>query len=322
LILTILRFAIGCALGCASIAIEAQTYPARPLRIVVGFPPGGGIDLVARILAPKLTESLGQQVIIDNRAGANGLIATEIAAKAVPDGHTLFFGTTGNLSVNPLLYPDSNLNIDRAFAPVTLVSSVPFLLYLHPALAPRTVAEFVEFAKARPGKIHYFSGGNGGLPHLAGELLNLVAGLKTVHVPYKGSAPGLNNLLGGEVQFGFGAVAIGLPHVKAGRLRALATTGPKRIAFLPEVAAMNETLPGFEVVNWYGAVVPAGTPRQIIARLNAELIKAMSLPEIAEKLIAQGTDPMGTSPEAFGSFMKDETRKWALVIKSAAIRAD
>lgn len=300
----------------------AQAYPARPLRIVLGFPPGGGVDLVARILAPRLAESLGQQVIVDNRPGANGLIGTEIAAKAAPDGHTLFLGTTGNLSVNPTLYPNSKLDIDRAFAPVTQVSSVPFLLYLHPALPPRTVGEFVAFAKARPGKIHYYSGGNGGLPHLAGELLNNVAGLKTVHVPYKGAAPGLTDLIGGQVQYGFGAVAIGLSHVKAGRLRVLATTGPKRLAFLPEVAAMNETLSGFEVVNWYGMVVPAGTPRQIIARLHAELIKAMNLPEIAEKLIAQGTDPAGTSPEAFGAFMKAETGKWAQVIKSANIRAD
>lgn len=314
--------AIGCVLACAAIAAGAQTYPARPVRIVLGFPPGGGIDLVARILAPKLTESLGQQVIVDNRPGASGLIGTEIAAKAAPDGHTLFFGTTGNLSVNPTLYPNWKLNIDRAFAPVTQVSSVPFLLYLHPSLPPRTVVEFIAYAQARPGRIHFYSSGNGGLPHLAGELLNNVAGLKTVHVPYKGAAPGLIDLIGGQVQYGFGAAAVGLPHVKAGRLRALATTGPKRIAFLPEVAAMNETLSGFEVVNWYGMVVPAGTPRQIIARLHAELMKAMSLPEIAEKLIAQGTDPMGTSPEAFGAFMKAETAKWALVLKSANIRAD
>jgi tripartite-type tricarboxylate transporter receptor subunit TctC len=316
------NFAVVCALACASIAAGAQTYPARPLRIVLGFPPGGGVDLVARILAPRLTESLGQPVIIDNRPGANGLIGTEIAARAAPDGHTLFLGTTGNLSVNPTLYPSSKLDIDRAFAPVTQVSSVPFLLYLHPALPPRTVAEFVAFAQARPGKIHFYSGGVGGLPHLAGELLNNVAGLKTVHVPYKGAAPGLTDLIGGQVQYGFGAVAVGLPHVKAGRLLALATTGPKRLALRPEIAAMNETLSGFEVVNWFGMVVPAGTPRQIIARLHAELTTAMSLPEIARKLIAQGTDPVGSSPEAFGAFMKAETGKWAQVIKSADIRAD
>ena len=315
-------FAIGCALVCASLAAEAQTYPARPLRIVLGFPPGGGIDLVARILAPRLTESLGQQVIVENRSGANGLIGTEIAAKAAPDGYTLFFGTTGNLSVNPALYPNWNLDIDRAFAPLTLLSSVPFLLYLHAGLPPKTVPEFIAYARARPDRVHYYSGGSGSLPHLAGELLNTVAGLKTVHVPYKGSAQGLTDLIGGQIQYGFGAVAIGLPQVKAGRLRALAATGPKRIAFLPEVPALNETLSGFEVVNWYGAVVPAGTPRAIIARLHAELIKAMSVPEIAEKLIAQGTDPAGTSPEAFGAFMKAETRKWVRVIKSANVRAD
>ena len=316
------RFVLACALGFASITADAQSYPARPVRIVLGFPPGGGIDLVARILAPKLTEGLGEQVIIDNRPGANGLIATEIAARAAADGHTLFLATTGNLSVNPTLYPGAKLDVARAFAPVTLVSSVPFLLYLNAQLAPRSAAEFVEYAKARPGEIRYYSGGNGGLPHLAGELLNLVAGLKTVHVPYKGSAPGLTALLAGEVQYGFGAVAIGLPQVKAGRLRALATTGPKRVAFLPDVTAMNEIVPGFEVVNWYGLVVPAGTPRRIIARLHADVIRTMSVPEIAEKMIAQGTDPAGTSPEAFGAFIQAETAKWARVITAANVRAD
>ena len=318
--LTALAFAA--MLASAAAAADAQTYPARPLRIVVGFPPGGGIDLVARILAPKLTESLGQQVIVDNRPGANGLIGTETAARAAPDGHTLFLATTGNLSVNPTLYPGSSVDVDRAFAPVTLVSSVPFLVYLHASLPPRTVTELVDYARARPGVLHFFSGGNGGLPHLAGELLNLVARIKTVHVPYKGSAPGLTALLAAEVQFGFGAVAIGLPHVKAGRLRALATTGPARISLLPEVAAMNETLPGFEVVNWYGLVVPAGTPRRIVERLHTELTAAMNAPEIADKLVAQGTDPAGTSPAAFGAFIKAETHKWARVIKAANIRAD
>jgi tripartite-type tricarboxylate transporter receptor subunit TctC len=313
-ILAILTFACGLAF--------AQSYPTKPIRIVVGFPPGGGIDLVARLLSPKLSESLGQQVIVDNRAGANGIIATELVAKAPPDGHTIFIGTTGNLSVNPVLYSNLSFNIERDFVPLTQTSSVPFLLYVHPSLPARTLAQLIALAKANPARINYYSSGNGSLPHLTGELLNLRAGVKTVHVPYKGSAPGMADLMGGHVQFGFDAAAIGLPHVKSGRLRALATTGSARLSFLPDVPIASETLSGFEVVNWYGMVLPAGTSREVIARLNAEIVKAMSLPDIREKLIAQGTDPVGSTPQAFGAFMKSEMAKWAGVIKSANIRAD
>ncbi len=303
-------------------AATAQSFPTKPIRIVIGFPPGGGIDLVARILGPRITERLGQQVIVDNRAGANGIIGTDLVAKAAPDGYTIFLGTTGNLAVNPTLHASLPFNIERDFTPLTQVSSVPFLIYAHPSVPAKTVSEFVAHAKANPGKVNFYSSGNGGLPHLCGELLNSVAGIRTVHVPYKGSIPGFNDLLGGQVQFGFDTFAIGLQHVKSGKLRALATTGPTRSAVLPEVPPAAETLPGFEVVNWYGMVLPAGTPREVIARLHAELIRAMKIPEVREKMIAQGTDPVGTSPEEFGAFMKAETAKWGRVIKSANIRSD
>ena len=194
----------------------AQPYPSKPIRIVIGFPPGGGIDLVARLLAPKLSESLGQQVLVDNRAGANGIVAMDLAAKAAPDGHTIFIGTTGNLSVNPSLYPTLPFNIERDFLPLTQTSSVPFLVSVHPSLPAKTLGQFIALAKANPGKMNFYSSGNGGLPHLAGELLNSLAGIKTVHVPYKGSAPGMADLLGGHVQFGFDTAAISLPHVRAG----------------------------------------------------------------------------------------------------------
>ena len=313
-ILAILSFAGGIAF--------AQSYPTKPIRIVVGFPPGGGIDLVARLLSPKLAESLGQQVIVDHRAGANGIIATELVAKAPPDGHTIFIGTTGNLSVNPVLYSNLSFNIERDFVPLTQTSSVPFLLYVHPSLPVRTLSQLIALAKANPAKINYYSSGNGGLPHLTGELLNLRAGVKTVHVPYKGSAPGIADLMGGHVQFGFDAAAIGLPHVKSGRLRALTTTGSARLSFLQDVPTAIETLPGFEVVNWYGMVLPVGTPREVVARLHTEIVKAMNVPDVREKLIAQGTDPVGSTPQAFGAFMKSEMVKWAGVIKSANIRAE
>jgi tripartite-type tricarboxylate transporter receptor subunit TctC len=303
-------------------AVFAQAFPTKPIRIVVGFPPGGGIDIVARLLAPKLTDSLGQQVLVDNRAGANGIIAAELVAKAPPDGHTIFIGTTGNLSVNPVLYTNLPFSIERSFVPLTQTSSVPFLLCVHPSLPVTTLAQFIALAKANPAKINYYSSGNGGLPHLAAEWLNLRAGVKTVHVPYKGSSPGMADLIGGHVQFGFDTAAIGLAHVKSGRLRALATTGPTRLSFLPDVPVAADTLPGFEVVNWYGMVLPAGTSREVIRRLHGEVVKAMNVPDIREKLVAQGTDPVGSTPEDFGEFMKSETAKWAKVIKAANIRAD
>ena len=304
--------------GC----VQAQNWPQRPVRIVVGFPPGGGIDVVARLLAVRMSDSLGQQVIVDNRPGANGILGTDIVAKSNPDGHTVFIGTTGNLSVNAVLVKTLPFNMERDFVPVMQTSSVPFLIYAHPKVPAKSLDELIAYVKSNPGKINYYSSGTGGLPHLAGELLNSMAGIKAIHVPYKGSAPGFNDLMGGQVQFGFDAVPIGLQHVKSGRVRAVATTGPKRLSFLPDVPAANESLKGFEVVNWYGVVAPAGTPAAVIARLHAELVKAMNHAETRDKLIAQGTDPVDSNPKAFGAFMKAESAKWARVIKDAGIKAD
>jgi tripartite-type tricarboxylate transporter receptor subunit TctC len=308
--------------GSASAQLTAAQWPQRPVRIVVGFPPGGGIDVVARLLSVKLAESLGQQFVVDNRPGANGILGTEIVAKAPPDGHTFFIGTTGNLSVNPVLVSKLPFNMERDFTPVMQTSSVPFLIYTHPKVPAKSLDELIAHIKANPGKVNYYSSGNGGLPHLASELLNSIASIKAVHVPYKGSAPGFNDLMGGQVQFGFDAVPIGLQHVKAGRVRAVATTGPKRLSFLPDIAAANETLKGFEVVNWYGIVAPTGTPAPVIARLHSEIVKALNIPELREKLIAQGLDPVDSNPKTFGAFMKAESAKWARVIQDANIRAD
>ena len=301
---------------------SGQVWPQRPVRIVVGFPPGGGIDVVTRLVGARLSETLGQQIVVDNRPGANGILGADIVAKAVPDGHTFFIGTTGNLSVNPVLVKNLPFNMARDFMPVMQTSSVPFLIYTHPKVPAKSFDELIAYIRANPGKINYYSSGNGGLPHLASEWLNTLAGIKAVHVPYKGSAPGFNDLLGGQVQFGFDAVPIGLQHIKAGRVRAVATTGPKRLSFLPDVAAANETLKGFEVVNWYGIVAPAGTPARVIERLHGEIVKAMAIPELREKLIAQGTDPVNSNPQSFGVFMKSESAKWARVIKEANIKAD
>ncbi len=315
-------YAAATVLAAVIAPAGAQQWPQRPVRIVVGFPPGGGIDVVARLLGVELSKTLGQQIVVDNRPGANGILAAEIVAKAAPDGHTFFIGTTGNLSVNPVLVKNLPFNMERDFTPVMQTSSVPFLIYVHPKVPAKSLDELIAHVRANPGKINYYSSGNGGLPHLASELLNNIAGIKSIHVPYKGSAPGFNDLMGGQVQFGFDAVPIGLQHVKAGRVRAVATTGPKRLAFLPDVPAANETLKGFEVVNWYGIVAPTGTPARAVERLHTEITKAMAIPELRDKLIAQGTDPVDSNPKTFDAFMKSESAKWAGVIKQANIKAD
>lgn len=314
--------AAGLLAACCALPAGAQTFPSKPVRIVIGFPPGGGIDIVARLIGPKLSEALGQPVLVDNKPGANGVLGTDIVAKSPADGHTIFLGTTGNISINPVFMTNLPFNMERDLAPLMQVASVPFLLYTYPGFAPKNLTELVAYAKANPGKANFCSSSTGGLPHLAGELLNLQAGVKTVHIPYKGSAPCLNDLMGGQVQFDFDAVAIGMQHVKSGRLRALATTNPKRLSVLPEVPAANESVPGLEVVNWYGMLVPAGTPREAITRLQRDIAKVLEMPEIREKLVAQGTDPAASTPEEFGAFMKSEAVKWARVIKSANVKPE
>ena len=313
---------LASALTLAAAPAVAQQYPAKPIRILLGFPPGGAVDVVGRLLAAKLSETLGQQVFVDNRAGANGIIAADLAAKSAPDGYTILLGTTGNLSVNAVLYTNLPFSFERDLVPLTQVTTVPFLLYMHPSMPVKNLGEFIAFAKANPGKINFYSSGIGSLPHLAGEFLNSTAGIQTVHVAYKGTAPGLNDLLAGQVQFAFDAAVPGMQYVKAGRLRVIAVTSPKRVPSMPDVPAAAETLPGFEVVNWHGMMVPAGTPRELMARLHAEIVKAMKVPEIREKMIAQGTDPVGSTPEEFGAFLKSESARWSRVIKDANIRAD
>jgi tripartite-type tricarboxylate transporter receptor subunit TctC len=315
-------FALIFAYTVLSDPARAQTFPSRPVRIIVAFPAGGGTDIVARTLSPKLSEALGQQVVVDNRGGASGLVGTELAAKSAPDGHTLFMGTLGNLSVNPLLFSKLPFDVARDFAPLTQAVSVTFMLYVHPSLPVKTVRDLITLAKSRPGSINYASSGSGGAPHLAAELFNSLAGIKMIHVPYKGSSPSFTDVLGGQVPITFDSLTQGLPYVKTGRLRAVATLGPKRTQVLPDVPTVNETLAGYEVVNWFGIVVPAGTPREVIARLHSEIVKILRMPDISERLSAQGSDPVGSSPDEFGAFMKSETAKWARVIKEANIRAD
>ncbi|HSN40005.1 MAG TPA: tripartite tricarboxylate transporter substrate binding protein [Burkholderiales bacterium] len=316
------RIFLALLAAAAGPAVWAQAFPAKPVRIIVAFPAGGGTDIVARTISPRLGEYLGQQVVIDNRAGAGGLVGTEIAAKASPDGYTIFMGTLGNLSVNPLLYKKLPFDIHRDFAPLTQVVSVSFMLVVHPSFPVKTVRDLINIAKSKPGQINYASSGNGGAPHLSAELFNSLAKVKMIHVPYKGSGPSFTAVLGGEIPLTFDSMVQGLPYVKSGRLRAVAVLGPKRSPLLPEVPAVAETLPGYEVVNWFGMVVPAATPRDIVNRLHAEAVKTLRLPEIRERLMESGAEPVGSSPEEFGTFMKAETAKWAKVIKEANIHAD
>jgi tripartite-type tricarboxylate transporter receptor subunit TctC len=310
-------FAILALLVCS--AASGQAFPTRPVHIVIGFPPGGGIDTVARLLGPKMSESLGQSVVIDNRAGGGGVLGTDLVAKAAPDGHTVFFGTMGNLAVNPQFLPNLPFNMERDLAPVTQVVSTWFLLYANPGLPAKNVGELIAYAKANPGKINFCSSGNGGAPHLAAELFASMAGIQLVHVPYKGSAPCVTDLIGGQVQLTFEAVTIGLQHVQSGKLRALATTSAKRLPMAADLPTIAETLPGYEVDNWYGMVVPARTPRAAIQRIRDEVVKAMAIPEIRERLLGLGQVPVGSTPEEFGPFMKSEGTKWLKVIREANI---
>ena len=300
-------------------AVAQAGFPSRALRIVIGFPPGGGIDILARLMAPKMSERLGQPVVVENRPGANGLIATQGVAQSEPDGHTILFGTTGNLAVNPVIYAGRpGLDIERDFAPLSLVASLPFVLVVNPSVPAKSLKELIEVAKARPGEMLFGSSGNGGLPHLSGELLNLQAGIAARHVPYRGSAPAFT----GQVQFVFDALAIAQPHIEAGRLRALATTGPSRMAALPDVPVAKDTLPSFEVVNWYGMVVRAGTPAAIVARLNQEVANALRQPDVAERAASLGLDLLGSTPERFAALQRDEIAKWGDVIRTAKIKVD
>lgn len=318
------RFMLG-AIAAPFVArvARAQTFPSRPLRIVIGFPPGGGIDILARLIAPKMSERLGQPVVIDNRPGANGQIAAQAVAQMEADGHTILCGTTGNLAVNQVLYPDRpGTSIERDFAAVSQIASLGFVLVVGPSMPAKSLAELIEIAKARPGQVFFGSSGNGGLPHLCGELLNLQAGVRTVHVPYRGSAPAFTDLISGQVHYVFDAVAIALPHIKAGSIRPLAATSPAPIAALPDVPLAKATLPDFEVVNWYGMAVRKGTPAALIARLQQEAAFALRQPDVAERAAALGLDLLGTTPEQFAAFQRAEIVKWGKVVQSANIRAE
>jgi len=301
----------------------AQAFPSKPMRIIVAFPPGGGTDIVARMIAPRLGEALGTQVVVDNRAGAQGIVGTEIVAKSPPDGHTLFMGTLGNLAVNTALYGAKlPFNIERDFAPITQVVDVTFIQMIHPSLPAKNPRELITLAKSQPGVMNYYSSGSGGAPHLAAEMFNALAGVRTTHVPYKGSAPGQVDLMAGQVQLGYDSIVQSLPFVKAGKLRALAVLGTKRSPVMPELPPMRDFLPGYALTNWFALVVPSATPAEIRNRLNAEVVKILRAQDIKDRLFGMGAEAVGNSQEEFGAFIKAETAKWGKVIRDANIKAD
>ncbi len=300
----------------------AQSFPTRALHIIIGFPPGGAIDTIARVLAPKMSADLGQSVVVENKPGAGGVIGMQAAARAEPDGYTIFMGTMGNFSITPAIMKDLPYNVAKDFSPVTEVASSGFVIYVNPQLPFKTVPELIAYAKANPGKLNFSSSGNAGLPHMAGEMFAATAGIKMTHVPYKGSSPSVNDVVAGQVQLTFEAVAVGLPHVKNGRLRALATMGPQRLAVLPDVSTVAETLPGFNVTNWFGMAVPAGTPEDRIARIQKSVVDALKQPEVLTTLQGLGVDPVGDTSAQFGAYIKEELGRWQKMMAEGNIKID
>ena len=300
----------------------AQNYPSRPIRFIVPFAAGGGTDLVARTLAHKLTQALGQPVVVDNRTGASGVIGTELAAKSAPDGYTIMIATP-TLAVNPSLIPNLSYDPVKDFAPVSLIATSPHLLAISPSLPAKSVGELVALAKSRAEPLTFSSGSTGGSSHLAGELFNTMAGIHMVHIPYRGTGEAVTAVLGGVVSMAFLDVPTMLPHIKSGRLRGIAVTSTKRSSVAPELPTIAESgFPGFESGLWYGVVAPARTPPEIIARLNAELVKITQSPEMRETLRAEGAESVGSTPEAFSELIRREIVRWAKVIKDARIKTN
>lgn len=300
---------------------QAQTYPVKPIRMINAYAPGGASDVVARNFAAKLTEYLGQQVTVDPRVGAGGNIAAELAARSPADGYTLLM-TTFFLATNQSLYSKLSWDPQKDFAPISMLTAAPLILCVHPSLPVKSTQELIALAKKRPGELDFPSAGNGSSMHLASELFNMMGGIKTVHVPYKGSGPGVLDLVSGRLHFMLNPMPEPVPFIKSGKLRALATSTAVRISALPELPPIADALPGYEVSTWQGLVAPAGTPAEIINRLNSELIKALKNPEFAARMRGMGLELYGTTPEQFAQFIKDENAKWAKVIKATGARID
>ncbi len=306
----------------SSAALAQEPYPSKPIRFILPFPPGGGTDILGRLIAERLAANLGQPVVTENRGGAGGNVGAEAAARSAPDGYTIVL-VAPSLAISPSLYSKLNYDPVKDFAPVSLVAQVPNVMITHPSVPAQTLREFIDLARSKPGGMNFGSGGSGTSNHLAGELFNLAAGVKLVHVPYKGVNLAMNGALAGEVQLVFIGIPVPAPHIKAGRLRALAVLARERSPLLPEVPTADEAgLPNFDVTTWYGVLVPAGTPRPIVMRLNGELVKIMHSPELKERLATLATDPMTSTPEEFAAYLRQEIAKWGDVVRKAGLKAD
>jgi tripartite-type tricarboxylate transporter receptor subunit TctC len=313
---------LAAAFALAAPAVRAQSYPVKPVRVLVGFPPGAGVDITTRLFTPRLAEALGQPFVVDNRPGAAGNIAAEVAAKTPPDGYTLL-SASAPIVMSQSLYRRLGYNLERDFEPVGMMASAPFILVVHPSLPARTLKDFIALARARPGQMAFASTGSGSTPHLSMEMLKSQAGIDLVHVPYKGTPQAAVDLLSGQVQAMFANTLSVLPQVKAGRLRALAISSAKRSAAAPELPTVAESgIPGYESGTWFGFFAPAGTPREAIARVNGELARILATADMKARLLEQGADPVSATPAEFRAFVKRELEKWAKVVKATGLKVE
>jgi tripartite-type tricarboxylate transporter receptor subunit TctC len=317
---------IGTSLLALALAMSAptgwaQSYPTKPIRMIVPSAPGGSVDTLARIVAQKMSAALGQQVVVENRAGSGGVVGSEVVARAAPDGYTLLMAY-GSHVINPALYSKLPYDTARDFAPITQVAVQPLMVNIHPALPVKSVKDLIALAKARPGDLNYASAGAGSGGHLATEIFNLMAGVKMVHVPYKGSAPAMFDLIAGNTQLMIATLITSLPHVRGGKLRGIAVTSAKRSPVVPEVPTVGETVPGYEVVVSYFLLAPAGTPKEIAGRLHAEAAKALRQPDVIERLARDGADPVGNTPEQTAQYIAQEIVKWGKAVKASGARSD
>lgn len=315
--------AASLAVAVSPLALAQTAFPTKPIRIVVPFPPGGTTDILARAAAQKMTEAWKEQAVVDNRPGAGGNIGAELVAKSAPDGYTLLMGTVGTHAINPSLYARMPYDHVKDFAPVILVAAVPNVLVVHPSVPASSVAELIAYAKANPGRLNFASSGSGTSIHLAGELFKVMTGVQMAHVPYKGSAPAIADLVGGQVQLMFDNLPSALPQIKAGRLRALAVTSAQRAPALPDLPTIAESgLPGYEASSWFGLLAPAGTPADVVAKVNGEVARWLATPEAKEKLLSQGANAAGGTPEDFVRHIAAETAKWQKVVKESGAKVD
>jgi tripartite-type tricarboxylate transporter receptor subunit TctC len=315
----------ACALAALAISAsaQAQVYPAKPIRMIVAYPPGGGTDIVGRMVAQKLGETLGQSVLVENRGGASGNLGTELAARAAPDGYTILMGNVAPNAINVSLFKNLPFDPVADFVPVSLVASTPNILVVHPSIPARTVKEVIALAKAKPGTLNFASAGVGSSSHLAGELFRILAGADIVHVPYEGAGPAIVDVLSGQVQLYFATMPAAMPHVKSGKLAAVAVTSSRRSRALPDLPAIAEAgVPGYEASTWYGVLAPARTPAAVIARLHENIVRILAVSETRARLADQGFETVGNSPEEFGASIKSEIAKWGKVIGDAGIRPE